>query len=113
MLPFLLAVAAIGPDYGGEARQEVLRQECRVRGNNDEVVVCGRRDRNRRYQVTDPAAPFNPEGPVDSVARERGRWIEELDTGTGDCKPYGPGGFTGCMLQQHRKRRQQKDGQIG
>ncbi len=112
MLLFVAALAA-GPDYGDEARRQVLRQECRLRDETAEVVVCGRRDRLKRYQVTDPDAPFDPEGPVDSVARERGRWIEELDTGTGECKSYGLGGFTGCMLKRHRNDRQQKDGQIG
>lgn len=109
----LLAALVAGPDYGGEAQREVLRQECRLRDDEAEVVVCGRRDGRRRYQVADPGAPFDPRGIVDSVARERGRWIEELDTGTGDCKPYSPGGFTGCMLKRWRQQRQQEKGQFG
>lgn len=109
----LWAALAPGPDYGGEAQRQVLRQECRLRDDEAEVVVCGRRDGRRRYQVTDPNAPFDPYGSVDSVARERGRWIQELDIGTGDCKPYGPGGFTGCMLKRSREQRQQQKGQFG
>ena len=79
---------------------------------NADVVVCGRRDAPNPYQVTDPKR-FDPTGPYDSVARERGRWIEELDTGIGSCTAIGPGGWTGCMLKKHRRERQQTKGQFG
>jgi hypothetical protein len=109
----LLALLAAGPDLSAEIRRQVARQECRAPQDGEaDVTVCARRDRPRPYQVTDPKR-FDPTGPYDSVARERGRWIEELDTGTGSCTAIGPGGWTGCMLKQHRRERQQKDGQFG
>lgn len=108
MLLALLAVADLGVDLSGAASKEVARQECRAPADKDEVLVCGRRDQQKRYQVTDPDAPFDPAGSVDSVATERGRWIAEGDTGIGSCGPVGPGGWTGCMLKQWRKKRQQQ-----
>ncbi|WP_205479223.1 hypothetical protein [Sphingomonas arenae] len=109
MLLVLLAVQA-SPDLARAASREVARQECRLREKADEVVVCGRRDAQRRYQVTDPNAPFDPSGPVDSVARERSRWVEEGDVGTQSCSAVGPGGWTGCAVKQWKRARQQHKG---
>lgn len=109
MLMLLLA-AADGPDLAGAASREVARQECRQPGEADEVVVCGRRETLKRYQVTDPEAPFDPNGPVDSVARERSRWVDQGDTGTGSCSAVGPGGWTGCKLKEWKRARQQHKG---
>jgi hypothetical protein len=106
LLVVLLAVAA--PDLSADASREVARMECRAPAEKDEVLVCGRRDTQRRYQVTDPDAPFDPAGNVDSVASERGKWIAEGDTGPGSCGPVGPGGWTGCKLKEWRKIRQQQ-----
>lgn len=100
----------LGPDLSGEASREVARQECRLRDAENEIVVCGRRDARNRYQVTDPSAPFDPAGEADSVARERAKWAEEGDTGINSCSPVGPGGFTGCMLKNWRRQRQQRGG---
>ena len=91
MLLLLLAAQA-GPDLGRAVSREVARQECRSPAGDGEVLVCGRRDTQRRYQVTDLNAPFDPSGPVDSVARERSRWVEEGDTGIQSCSAVGPGG---------------------
>ena len=82
--------------------------ECRAPAAKDEVLVCGRRDARKRYQVTDPRAPFDPAGNVESVPRERARWVEELETGIGSCSPVGPEGFTGCTLKQFKHQRQQE-----
>lgn len=107
----LLIAWQAGPDLSDLARREVASQECRPgREEGDEVVVCARRDAQRRYQVTDPNAPFDPLGSIDSVARERSRWVEEGETGTQSCSPVGPGGWTGCMLKQWKKDRQQREG---
>lgn len=108
-MPLLaMGSAALAQDLAGEAKREVLRQECRLPAQGDEIVVCGKRDRNRRYQVTDPNAPFDPAGNTKSVFAERGAWVEEGDTGPGSCSPVGPGGWTGCMQKTWRRQRQQK-----
>lgn len=109
MLILLLAAQA-DPDVAAAASREVARQECRLRDGTDEVVVCGRRDSQRRYKVTDPAAPFDPSGPVDSVARERSRWAEEGDLGIQSCSAVGPGGWTGCAVKGWKRARQQHKG---
>lgn len=109
MLLLLLAAQA-GPDLGRAVSREVARQECRSPAGGDEVLVCGRRNTQRRYQITDPNAPFDPSGPVDSVARERSRWVEEGDMGIQSCSAVGPGGWTGCAVKQWKRARQQHRG---
>lgn len=106
-LTFALAAVA-EPDLAAAATREVARQECRLREEDDAITVCGRRDALQRYQVTDPNAPFDPKGTVDSVSTERMRWIEHGDAGIGSCSPVGPGGWTGCKLKEWKKERMQK-----
>lgn len=107
MLALTLATADL--DIAAAARQEVARQECRLREEKDEILVCGRRDGRGRYQVTDPKK-WDPTAGVDSVARERSSWIEQGDSGTGSCSAVGPGGWTGCMQKNWKRNRQQHKG---
>jgi hypothetical protein len=112
MLAALLALSAFAePDLSAEVSRQVARQECRVRDREaDEVVVCATRDRNRRYQVTDPDAPFDRFGNAHSAASDRARWVEEGDTGIDSCSAIGPAGFTGCLAKSWRKKRQKERG---
>lgn len=106
----MLLMFAAAPDLSADVRREVARQECSASDGSGEIVVCADRRQQRRYQVTEPNAPFDPNGRVESVARERRRWIEEGDVGTGSCSPVGPGGWTGCMVKSWNKKRQQAKG---
>ena len=106
----LLLLAALGadPDLSAAATREVARQECQLRDEDDVVTVCGRRESQKRYQVTDPEAPYDPRGKVKGVMTERMGWIGEGDTGIGSCSPVGPGGFTGCHVKAWKRTLQQK-----
>ena len=77
--------------------------------DEEEITVCRRRDARSRYQVTDPKR-WDPTAGVDSVARERSRWIEHGDTGIGSCSGVGPGGWTGCDFKRWKRNRQQYKG---
>lgn len=102
----LLLLALGGPDIGGEVTRQVSRQECRAVGS-DEIIVCGRRKPDERYRLPDRDGPFDPSGETESVMRERERWAEGGETGTNSCGPVGPGGWTGCMVQQWKRQNQQ------
>jgi hypothetical protein len=103
-----LFLLAADPDLASAASREVARQECRLRGAEKAITVCGRREGQRRYQVTDPEAPYDPRGRVEGVMTERMGWIGEGDTGIGSCSPVGPGGFTGCHVKAWKRTLQQK-----
>src|SRR3989337_1475649 len=108
MSVFLRALFALSAgdsaDYGQEVGDAVAIAECRKPSSDNEIIVCGRRQRHR-YAVTDPEAPFDPSGDTPSVMRERMSWIEEGDTGTQSCSPVGPGGWTGCMVKEWKRQR--------
>jgi hypothetical protein len=69
------------------------------RAADDEVVVCTRRPEEERYRI---APNLRPSG----TRQERESWAtrsQELksigSTGIGACSPVGPGGQTGCLIQ--------------
>ncbi|WP_300973707.1 hypothetical protein [Sphingomonas sp. LHG3406-1] len=103
----LLALLA-GPDLAASATREVARQECRQRDGGDAITVCGRREQRNFYQVTDPAAPYDPKGNVKGVMTERMGWISEGDSGIGSCSNIGPFAGTGCFEKAWRRTLQQK-----
>lgn len=104
----MLAALLAGPDLSASTRMEVARQECRLRDADDAITVCGRREDKKKYQVTDPAAPYDPGGNVKGAMTERMNWIAEGDTGIGSCTNVGPSAGTGCFVKSWRRSLQQK-----
>ncbi|GAA4010376.1 hypothetical protein GCM10022280_04480 [Sphingomonas swuensis] len=104
----LFLVVVLAPDLSGAVTREVARQECRSRGEDAEVLVCGRRAQAQRYQVTPPDAPYDPGGNVKGVMTERMGWVGEGDTGIGSCGPVGPSAGTGCFVKSWRRTLQQQ-----
>ena len=102
----VLLALQVAPDLSGEASRQVARQECKLK-EDDEILVCGRRNRDEKYRLPDRNAPFTPEGEMESVLRERERWAEGRDTGIQSCGPVGPAGWTGCLVKQWQKDTQQ------
>jgi hypothetical protein len=105
MLLLLFLAPGAEPDIGAELAREVARQECRA-ADSDDILVCGRR-RPDRYRLPDREKPFDPAGNMESVARERRRWAEGGEAGSQSCGPVGPGGWTGCLIQQWEREKQQ------
>jgi hypothetical protein len=107
----VLLILALGAaaDFSAEVTREVARQECRT-AVSDEIIVCGRRAPDERYRLPDRNGPFDPSGNTYSVMRERERWTEGGETGINSCGPVGPGGWTGCLVQQWKREGQQTQG---
>lgn len=98
------------PDYIGEvSRQLDIRPDCppRAAGEEEAIMVCGRRSQAERYRLPPPPERFDPNGPVDSVSRERHGLIQEGDSGIGSCSVSGPGGWTGCFHREVKRRCEQ------
>jgi hypothetical protein len=74
----------------------------------DEIVVCGNPDELRRYRLPLQDEGFDPDGPVDSVSRERNRLLNHGASGIGSCSTVGPGGYTGCDFIRFKERVEQK-----
>lgn len=77
------------------------------RSTDDDIVVCSRRPEEERYRI---APNLRPSG----TRQERQSWSsrsEELKTigatGIGACSPVGPGGQTGCLIQDIERGKKQ------
>lgn len=85
---------------------------CAQPGEDQEIVVCGRRD-DERHRL--PFREFAPEPGTRewmSAANRRYQLFNHGNAGTGSCSTVGPGGWTGCMAQQWHEDRLQKPGGI-
>jgi hypothetical protein len=102
----LFLTATSQPDPAAEATREVARQNC-VPVDKDEILVCGNRRPNEKYRMPGHDGPFDPEGDMQSVMRERQAWVEEGDAGIQSCGAVGPSGWTGCMVRDWKRQRDQ------
>lgn len=101
---------SLAQDLPRDASIQLTRRDCPPRGGDQEIVVCGRREDSSRYRVPPSENGFDPEGPMESVSRERNRWLEGRDIGIGSCSTVGPGGWTGCFARAVSKAQQQRAG---
>jgi len=85
----------------------IVQDECATGAPAEEIVVCGSRERNSRFRAPKLRDGFDPKGPVDSVGRERVRLMQGDESGIGSCSNRGPGGMTGCWLQDVKNKRLQ------
>ena len=76
------------------------------RATDDEIVVCRRLPESMRYRM--PEA-YRPGG----TFQERQSWANKArtlqnvgNTGTGSCSAVGPGGHTGCLVQEIQQAKQ-------
>lgn len=123
MLKFAVPItAAVGLAVGLSAvgtpadAQSNRRGQVIVYGNDpcprqadDEIVVCVRRPAAERYRI--PEA-YRPSGD----RQESQGWLGQQQdlrtvgaTGIGTCSEVGPGGHTGCLLQQIRRNKAERE----
>jgi len=85
-------------------------ERCPTNNDGDEIVVCERRSAREQYRVPKELREF-------AVTPENESWAAKvqgtIDTGTGvngtgSCSVVGPGGQSGCMTQQARAYRRDK-----
>lgn len=92
-----------GADPASKANLRILPRCTRDPAASDDIVVCARRsetERQRLPRITPDR--FDPNGPIDSVSRERHRLYEVGDTGIGSCSNSGPGGMSGCDFKRFK-----------
>jgi hypothetical protein len=112
----LTASAVLGGDFAvlpASAAAQSSQAEVVVYGNDpcprstdDQIVVCSRRPENERYRL-----PKNQQ--LQGSRQERQSWANKSQsvmtagaTGINSCSPVGPGGHTGCMIQQIQREKQ-------
>lgn len=74
---------------------------------SDEIVVCARQPERERYRLPEPAR--KTDAPPEQSWAGRVRAMDETGkSGIGSCSPVGPGGATGCTVEQLRKAQAEK-----
>ena len=81
------------------------------RSTESEVVVCSRRPESERYRL-----PKNQQ--LQGSRQQRQSWARQSqalttvgNTGTGSCSAVGPGGHTGCLIQEINRAKQESQEQ--
>lgn len=76
------------------------------RSTDNAVYVCHRRPETERYRL-----PKNQQ--LQGTRQQRQSWANKSrqlmtagNTGTGNCSPVGPGGHTGCLVQEINNAKQ-------
>ena len=79
------------------------------RSTDDDIVVCNRRPEEERYRL---APNLRPSG----TRQERSSWATRAQemkdvgaTGIGSCSAVGPGGSSGCLVQEINRAVQEND----
>jgi len=77
------------------------------RSSESEIVVCSRRPEGERYRL-----PKNQQ--LQGSRQQRQSWAQQSralttvgNTGTGSCSAVGPGGHTGCLIQEINQAKQE------
>jgi hypothetical protein len=106
------ATALVTP---AEAQRRAVRQvvifgndPC-PRGAGDEIVVCARRPESDRYRLPPDTRTPAPADRQSALERDQDH-REAADFGTDSCSTVGPGGQTGCLIEQINRSRVGRDG---
>jgi hypothetical protein len=102
----LMGMAILAAPASASVQPAVAPPSSPATSGEDEVVVYGSHERSP-YRAPEEQGGFDPEGTVESVLRERRRWMEGGDTGIGSCSNIGPGGWTGCDIKVIERAYQQ------
>lgn len=83
--------------------------------NNEEIVVCRRLPETERFRIPMDIrqGTVSPESTAGAVRNQRIVDKDVAGDGIGSCSTVGPGGASGCFLQNARKNREkrQEDGE--
>lgn len=110
MIPLILLAAVLPASASQPNLADVLHSvlgDCRMPADGA-VIICGRRESPYRLPPAMRDPGFDVDGAVDSVSRERHKWMEAGASGTGSCTNSGAGGWTGCMVKGWEAADQQR-----
>jgi hypothetical protein len=82
-------------------------QKCPTDGNGDEIVVCERRNKSEQFRIPKELRDFKVTPENESWASKVVAHDNVAATGIGSCSTVGPGGSTGCFLQEAQQAREE------
>jgi hypothetical protein len=82
-------------------------QKCPTDANGNEIVVCSRRDADEQFRIPKELRELEVTPENESWAARDESVLEAGAAGIGSCSTVGPGGATGCFLQQARRAKRE------
>ena len=76
------------------------------RSTESQIVVCRHLPESQRYRLPPSQNPQGTRQQRQSWARKSQQLMNVGNTGTMQCSPVGPGGYTGCLTQEINQARQ-------
>jgi hypothetical protein len=77
------------------------------RSTDDQVVICSRRPETERYRLPENYRPSGTRQEKQAWAN-KARSLQNVGaTGANSCSAVGPGGFTGCLIQDIKQARRE------
>lgn len=80
-------------------------QKCPTDANGDEIVVCERRNKSEQFRIPKELREFKVTPENESWASKVVAHDNVAADGIGSCSTVGPGGATGCFLQEAQQAR--------
>ncbi len=77
------------------------------RGSNGAVVVCKHRREEERYRLPQNQRSDGPRQELQSWANKAQEINQTGNTGPMSCSAVGPGGHTGCLIQEIKRAKQE------
>jgi hypothetical protein len=89
-----------------QAEVVVFGTEPCPRSTDSSIVICRRLPESLRYRMPEAYRPTGTFQQRQSWANKARDVANVGATGTGQCSPVGPGGHTGCLMQEIQQARQ-------
>ena len=77
------------------------------RSTDTQIYVCNRRPEGERYRLPKSQQLLGSRQQRQSWAKKSDQLMTVGNTGTGSCSAVGPGGHTGCLIQQIEQAKQE------
>ena len=98
--PFLAPVAAHAQSTPQAPLVIYGNQRCPTNADGNEIVVCVRRNQNEQFRIPRELREFQVTSQNESWASRVVQDQNVAASGIGSCTTSGPGGSTGCFMQQ-------------
>jgi hypothetical protein len=102
-------LAALSAPAAAQATNEVVvygNDPC-PRSTDSTVYVCTRRPENQRYRIPETLRESGTRQERNAWANKSHQIMTAGSTGIGSCSPVGPGGHTGCLIQEIKRSKQE------
>jgi hypothetical protein len=76
------------------------------RSTESQIVVCRHLPESQRYRLPSSQNPQGTRQQRQSWAKKSQQLMSAGNTGTMQCSPVGPGGYTGCLTQEINRAKQ-------